>query len=258
MRRADKIGVRVSYDSGWDCADAHRKGIPAPTFFNRAGVNLHELGEVDIRAESVLNRADVGGEAVRCELRPVLDPGAQVRHQSECIVRGTLADDIGENEFRFRIESNPSVLIADGAIILASPNVLLFAVNEGPNLVCLDLFDRNISNLLIGDSRTKTTPSSAIAPLGGAETTELVGDSALQPWGVGDGLTGFVHPRKRFPTTIAKMVASGRDIDTAARVLPESARYAVIANPATVITPPIDIAHFLPVESLFARSIANL
>ena len=64
------------------------------------------------------------------------------------------ANDTRNDELGFRVDGNPSVLIANGAIILAYPNVLLFAVDEGPDLVRLDLLDRDVADLLVKDALT--------------------------------------------------------------------------------------------------------
>ena len=110
--------------------------MPLPVRFIPC-VDLDELREVDIRAERILDSPDIRNEPVRRELNPSVNTLGEITDEVIGIRRRALTDAVGEHEFRVAIQCDPSILVADDGIIAL--HVFLFAIDEGPNLVGLDL-----------------------------------------------------------------------------------------------------------------------
>jgi hypothetical protein len=96
------------------------------------------LTVIDIAAECALCRLDISRESIARKLNPVRQPLLQTRDERRCGRQVTLADPIGRNQLRLRIECDEGVLITKPTRIVERRHVTLLLSDVGPNLINLN------------------------------------------------------------------------------------------------------------------------
>jgi hypothetical protein len=150
MRRGDHIRIGIASDDGWGCSYAFGRAVPLPARLI-PGIELYQLSEIHIRAESPFHSVNIRPESIAANLRAASNSPGKIVHKSRGVAAAPLSDYVAQNEFRFSINCNKGVLIADASVI--NSNVFLFAVDEAPTLIDLDLLHGYIPNLGIEQLR---------------------------------------------------------------------------------------------------------
>lgn len=138
--------MRVSDDGCRDrCGDLGGR-IPLWPLTITCSVHLDQLREINVGAEIFFDSRYVGFEAVRCDLKMPIGAVAQIADKFVGTRGNSLADKVGQNQFRFAVNCHPNVLVAP-LFCIAGKQVPFFGVNEGPKFIGLDESRTNAANL---------------------------------------------------------------------------------------------------------------
>src|SRR5579863_510383 len=150
-RSANALGVRLTHD--WDYLHGLDFGGAVSRFaFLRSAVNLDELCKVAAILQGVEDRGAVRSKAVSRDLESLA--GSRVAQAFDENVRGGLValthGDV-QHELGMPLDSNEGVAVAKVGIVLG-PNTLFFFLNEGPQLIALNIASGNVADLLSHDA----------------------------------------------------------------------------------------------------------
>ncbi len=125
-----------------------RRAVPPFTVHSLSRVRLDELRVVDLRAEVGFHGRGVDVQAVRAELEAVASHGGgELGGEEVRILGGAPADVVGKQELRVPLDSEEGVGVAEFRVgeLLAVLRLLLHA-HEAPQLVSLDVLDRDVTD----------------------------------------------------------------------------------------------------------------
>lgn len=108
-------------------------------------VDFLKLRVVDLIAKGVLNSRQVSAVAVRRELNAIGETGFQVVHEVPRCTGIAGANVPAGNQLRVRVNGGPSPNVTPAFARVIVAEVLLFAANEGPNLIALDALAREVA-----------------------------------------------------------------------------------------------------------------
>lgn len=129
-----ELGISADWDrhNGFDV----RGVVPLRTVRARFAVELEQLREIYIRTEVGFHRGTVPVETVRCDLESPDSALTQIADKFVRVGRNTLSEQVGNDQFGFRVNRHPHILIAP-----LSRNVAMemgfFRVNERPEFIGL-------------------------------------------------------------------------------------------------------------------------
>ncbi len=138
VRRADVFRIGIASDFFYLAPEAHGGAVARFVAGVRA-VDLHEHRVIDIRAERILYRVQIGSVAVCRELHAMTKAAGDILHEAVRRARIARADEPRHHELRIRTNRRPRPNVAVPELpLFVGRNVLRFRVAEGPNLIALD------------------------------------------------------------------------------------------------------------------------
>ncbi len=147
-RSAYMLRVGVPTDDFHIATDANCRRVPRLSLAGRA-VNLLELGIVAIHTERTFHGFEVGFVAVGRDLDSALDAAGAILHKVHGPIRPASADEITDDQFGLRVNSDPSPNIAPSDFFLLDANVFGFCADVCPYLVTLKASDCKVSDTLV-------------------------------------------------------------------------------------------------------------
>ncbi len=120
-------------------------------------VDLHQLGEIDLRTEGILYSAKVRAMGIRGHLDAIGEACGHIVHEVISRFAIAVADVPSNRQLRIRVNRRPCPNIAAALTLFIGGNVALLASHKGPNFVALNAAAGKIAESLvlkIGASRS--------------------------------------------------------------------------------------------------------
>ena len=102
-------------------------------------VQLHKLREVHVQSECVCDSILIEWESIRSQLDLIRQTLLQIKYEAARAGHRALADEVGSNQFGFRIHCDENPLIANLLSVVAASNLALFLLDKGPDFVALNV-----------------------------------------------------------------------------------------------------------------------
>lgn len=150
-------------------------GAVAPRRSDRRALELHELGEVHVVAETALNRFKVGTMAVRRKLHAIGETVAQIVHKHHGALARTVADMVAHDQLGIGINRGPRPHVASAFRGCSrARHVLLLGVAERPGFIALNAARLHVANRLT-DAGNESAVAAAIGHIAGRGPCGLLG-----------------------------------------------------------------------------------
>src|SRR6266496_3953376 len=129
-------------------------GVPPFVVLAVIAEQLYKLREVHVQTEGVAHSVLIEGEPISSELDLVAQTQGQVTNEAARALHRALADEVGSDQFGFRIHRYEHPLVADLVRVGIALHAALFLLNEGPDFVTLDVAATKIAEPCVQQGRT--------------------------------------------------------------------------------------------------------
>ena len=148
--RRDVRHVGLAFDADLLRPGALGRAVAALRVVGRGAVDLHELGEVHVTAEGAFHGLQIRPVTVAGELDAVGEAGRHIVHEPLGAFAIPAADEVAHHELAVGVERHPCPGVP-GALggLLRLGYVLLFGVDEAPDLIDLNPLRPHASNVLV-------------------------------------------------------------------------------------------------------------
>lgn len=139
IRRGDVFGIGIPDNPLRFASDACSRRVPALAFRVDGPVDFDEHRVIDVFAESGIDGSQICFKPIAGQLDAIGEPSSEILGEFNGGFRITHPERVAGDQFRVRIDSDPSPDIADDSIPfdLLRRDILGFAANKAPNLIDL-------------------------------------------------------------------------------------------------------------------------
>ena len=143
------IIVGIAADDRFARSHAHSGTVTCFQPVRRVAVNLLQHRKVNFFPERILNRFQVRAMAIGRELHAISEACFQVLDEMMSSACMATPNEPARHKFGIRVKRNPSPNVSRSFHLLLDVAILLFCINEGPNLITLDALTFQIHENLV-------------------------------------------------------------------------------------------------------------